>query len=51
MAITFTGVPTEAKSYVHEATLGSCRTHPCHAGYAGPTRNSWNAMPPTKGSA
>ena len=49
--MTFTGMPTLAKSYVQRATEYACLTQPCDAGYAGTTANSWKAIPPTNGSA
>src|SRR6185437_9020808 len=51
LAITFTGMPTVAKLYVQRATVKDWRTHPCDAGKAGTSCSSWNAIPPTNGSA
>ena len=50
-ATTRTGMPTSAKLKVIRATEYDCRTQPCDAAYAGTTANSWNAMPPTNGTA
>src|SRR6476619_1419602 len=44
-------MPTYAKSKVHRATANGWRTQPCDAGYVGTTPNSWNAIPPSNGSA